>query len=124
MSEALKFAAATLGLLVLGGAAHAQSGAPTDCSGTVGTNSTAIIFPSAGNHGPPSPQKYLTITNPSQTASLALNPNGAAAIDSAGSLPMDVIGSGWTWAAPDYPPPAQVNIIASTSSTPFSCKYN
>lgn len=119
--RALLAAVALLGLISL---AFAQSGAPSDCSGTAGTQSTAIVFPASGQHGPPRPTLYLSVVNSAGTNKLALNTNGAAAIDSSGSLPMDSLGSGWTWsAAGGYPPPATINIIASSSSTPFSCKY-
>jgi hypothetical protein len=113
------------GLLLFSGVAQAQTvGSPTDCSGTVGTQSTAITFPSAGNHGSPAPHQYLTITNSAGTNKLAINvTGGAAVIDSSGSLPMDAVGAGWTWANPSYPPPVSVNIIASAGSTPFTCTY-
>lgn len=111
-------------LIALTGTSRAQSsGAPFDCSGTVGASSAAIQFPSSGN-GPPQPQYYLTIVNSAGTNKLAINSNGAAAIDSSGSLPMDVVGAGYTWsAAAGYPPPPKVNIIASSSGTPYTCKY-
>lgn len=110
-----------VGLLLLG-ASEAQA---TDCSGTVGTSSTAITFPSSGNHGPPKPTQYLLVLNSAGTNKLAVNQNGAAAIDAAGSLPMDAVGAGWLWnSAQGLPPPPQVNIIASSSATPYTCSYN
>lgn len=113
-------------LLLLAAPALAQTGAPSDCSGTVGTTSTAISFPSSGNHGPPGPTSYLLITNPNAVggAKLAVNPTGAAVIDGSGSLPMDTNGAGWLWSAAQGTfPPSSLNIIASTSSTAYSCKY-
>jgi hypothetical protein len=106
-------------LLFVAVPAWAQTGAPTDCSGTVGTTSTPITFSRF-------PQLYVTITNPNSgtTAKLAANPTGAAVIDGQGSFPMDSNGAFWTWpGAGGYPPPATLNIIASAPSTPFTCKY-
>jgi hypothetical protein len=98
--------------------AYAQLGAPTDCSGTVGSSaSVAITF----SH---SPALYVTVVNPNASAKLAINPTGAAVIDSSGSYPMDSIGTSWTWsAAQGMPPPATINIIASASSTGYTCKF-
>lgn len=114
-----------LALLLMTGAAAAQvGGAPTDCSGTVGAASTAIQFPSSGNHGPPQPHYYLSIVNSAGVNKLAVNSNGAAVIDSSGSLPMDAVGAGWTWSSANgYPPPASINIIGSGAGTPYTCKY-
>lgn len=106
-------------------ASPALAASYTDCSGTVGTNSTAITFPSSGNHGPPKPTQFLLIINSAGTNKLAINANGAAVIDGSGSLPMDAVGAGWLWnVGQGVPPPPAVNIIASSSSTPYTCLYN
>lgn len=111
---------ALIALLLFGAPALAQ----IDCSGTVGATSAPVSFPSAGNHGPSRPTTYLTISNSAGTNKLAINPTGPAVIDSNGSFPMDAVGAGWTWsAASGYPPPASLNIVASSSATPYTCKY-
>ena len=110
-------------LLFLPATAWAQ-GAPSECSGTVGTTSAPIKFPATGFTGPSVPTKYVTITNPLGTNKLAVNPTGAAVIDGQGSFPMDVNGAGWSW--PDalgYPPPSTINIVGSGAGTPYTCKY-
>lgn len=104
-------------LMLIASPAFAQVGAPTDCSGTVGASSTAITF----SHPP---QLYVTVVNSAGTNKLAVNPTAAAAIDTSGSLPMDAVGAGWTWSAGQgMPPPITLNIIASSSSTPYTCKF-
>lgn len=101
--------------------ALAQTGAPTDCSGSVGTGSTPITF---GTGGPSKPSLYVTVASASASGKLAVNPTGAAAIDTAGSFPMDSIGAGWTWSvASGYPPPSALNIVGNAGATPFTCKY-
>lgn len=116
--------AATLALIAIPFAASAQTGAPSDCSGTVGTVSTAITFPSSGNTGPTVPRSYLMIQNVAGTNKLAVNTGAAAVIDTNGSISLDSAGSSVLWsAAQGTLPPANVNIIASASSTPYTCKY-
>lgn len=120
--------AALFGASGIAYAQSAQSGAPSDCSGTVGTSSAAIVFPSSGNTGPTQPHYYLIINNPSTTATLAINFNGAAAVvNAAGSITLNATGIANNTiifsAAMGLPPPAQVSIIASAASTPYTCKY-
>lgn len=128
----MRFFALIFALVLAGcGQAHAQtaqSGAPSDCSGTVGTSSQAIVFPSSGNTGPTQPHYYLIINNPSTTATLAINFNGAAAVvNAAGSITLNATGVANNTiifsAAMGLPVPAQVSIIASAATTPFTCKY-
>lgn len=115
-------AALFLALLALSYAAHAQSliGQPIDCSGTVGTASAAISF----SHPP---GYYVIINNPSATATLAINPNGAAVVNASGSItinPTGVANDMIIWSAGmGMPVPQTINIIASAVSTPYTCKF-
>lgn len=128
----MKFFALMCALVLAGcgqaNAQTAQSGAPSDCSGTVGTSSQAVVFPSSGNTGPAQPHYYIIINNPSTTATLAINFNGAAAVvNAAGSITLNPTGVANNTiifsAAMGLPVPAQVSIIASALSSPFTCKY-
>lgn len=128
----MKFFALIFALVIVGcgqaNAQSAQSGAPSDCSGTAGLTSSAIVFPSSGNTGPALPHYYIIINNPSTTATLAINFNGAAAVlNAAGSITLNATGVANDTiifsASMGMPPPAQVSIIASAATTPFTCKY-
>ena len=109
-------------LLLLATPAWAQSGAPTNCSGTVSAASAAIVFPSTGT-GPARPTLYLSISNPGTAANLCVNPNAAAVIGGAGCIPIAPGSIIWWSAAQGMPPPATMNIIADTASTNYTCKY-
>lgn len=104
---------------------HAQQGAPSNCSGTVGTSSAAIAFPSSGNTGPNVPRVYLTIGNPASSggANLFVNPFGATAVANGSGTFAVYPGGTLTWYAPAYPPPSNLQIIASSSSTAYTCAY-
>lgn len=115
-----KSTAAIVLCLLLAPRAFAQVGAPTSCSGTVGTASTPITF---GTGGPSKPSLYVSITNPGSAANLCVRPNGAAVIGGTGCIPIGPGGLIWWSAAEGMPPPAAINIIADTSSTPYSCWY-
>lgn len=109
---------AALALIALCGVAHAQGtvGAPVDCSGTVGVTSAAITFSHLPNY-------YVLINDPSGTATLAINPNGAAVIGGSGSIGIAANSSLIFSAGQGLPPPATLNIIASAAATPFTCKF-
>jgi hypothetical protein len=118
-------ALAGLFALSLASSAEAAPGAPSQCGPTsVGTGAVAVTFPASGATGPGVPQQYVTIGNPSASATLWVNamPGGTAAANTAGSFQ---IGSGQalTWALPEYPPPATISIIASAGATPVTCAY-
>jgi hypothetical protein len=108
--------AAPMALLLLGGPAYAQIGAPTDCSGTAGITSAAIVF----SHPP---GLYVLLNDPSGTATLAVNPNGAAVVGGSGSVGIASNATLLLSAAQGVPPWATINIIASAAATPFSCKF-
>lgn len=116
--------AAVLALL-LSSPALGAPGAPSTCSGTVGTASAAIKFPSSGN-GPSQPITYLMIANPAApgtTPVLYVNPFGATAVaNAAGVIPI-YPGGAALWNYPLTPPPGNVTIIASASSTAYTCAY-
>lgn len=99
--------------------AFAQVGAPFDCSGTVGTASAAIVF----SHPP---ALYVLLANPSATATLAVNPTGAAVVGGSGSITLNTSGVANDMlllsVGQGVPPWGTINIIASAASTPFSCK--
>lgn len=106
-------------------AAFAQTGQPNQCGPvSVDASATAVTFPASGQTGPRKPLQYVTIGNPSASATLWVNamPGGTAAANTAGSFQ---IGSGQalTWAQPSYPPPGSISVIASGSSTPMTCAY-
>ncbi len=115
---------AALALLLTAGGAWAQSGQPNDCSGTVGTAAAAVLFPGSGKTGPTSAQRYITIANPHATNNLCVNatPGGTAVCAAAGTITIGPGGSA-SWWQPAYPPPAQLSIIASGVSTPYTCLY-
>ena len=100
--------------------AFAQVGAPKDCSGTVGTASAAITFSTP-------PALYVLLANPSATATLAVNPNGAAVVGGSGSITINTSGVAndvlLLSVAQGVPPWATINIIASAATTPYTCKY-
>ena len=100
--------------------AFAQVGAPIDCSGSVGTASAAITF----THPP---TQYVLLANPSSTATLAINPNGAAVVGGSGSITLNTSGVANDMillsVAQGVPPWATINIIASAAATNYSCKY-
>lgn len=114
-----------LGLILLAASPlWAQASQPNNCSGTVSTVAAAVAFPTSGATGPSKPTQYVTITNPHASNNLGVNvePGGTAAIGSAGTVTI-VPGGSMTWWQPAYPPPAAVSIIASGSSTPYTCMY-
>ncbi len=116
--------AALLGLSLVS-EALAAPGAPSQCGPvSVGTAAVAVTFPAATKTGPPGPSQYVTIGNPSASATLWVNamPGGTAAANTAGSFQ---IGSGQalTWALPEYAPPASISVIASGAATPMTCAY-
>jgi len=100
--------------------------APAQCGPTaVGTSPVAVTFPAAGTTGPPSPTQYLTVVNPSSTATLWISSTTTAAVNGAGSIPLQTNGStGATWTALlGVPPPQTLSIVASAPGTPFTCNY-
>lgn len=105
-------------LFLWGGVALAQGtvGAPVDCSGTVGLSSAAITFSHLPNY-------YVLINDPSGTATLAINPNGAAVIGGSGSIGIAANSSLIFSAGQGLPPPGTLNIIASAAATPYTCKF-
>lgn len=104
-------------LFLWGGFVYAQTvGAPNDCSGTVGLSSAAISFSHLPNY-------YVLINDPSGTATLAINPNGAAVIGGSGSIGIAANSTLIFSAGQGIPPPATLNIIASAAATPFTCKF-
>lgn len=117
--------AAVLAML-LSSPALAAPGAPSNCSGTVGTQAAAVSFPASGNHGPAAPITYLAIVNPAApgtTPVLYVNPFGATAVaNAAGTIPIYPGGS-VLWNYPLTPPPGNLSIIASASSTAYTCAY-
>ena len=109
--------------LSLIGAAVAQTGAPTSCSGTATGTAAAVPFPASGAHGPTKPQLYVTIVNASSDI-IWVNPvGGAAAVGTAGSMPLTATGGSVTWFAPQFPPPGTISIISAGTSSAYTCAY-
>lgn len=102
------------------------AGQPNQCGPTsVGTSAVAVTFPASGSTGPTFPIQYVSIGNPSATATLWVNamPGGTAAANTAGSFAIGPLAPPLTWALPEYAPPASISIIASASSSPVTCAY-
>jgi hypothetical protein len=90
---------------------------PQNCSGTAGTSAANISFAKT-------PQLYLSISNPSSSATLWVNVvGGTAAANGSGSFPIGPLGGPVWWNQPGMPPPAAVSIVASAISTPYTCAY-
>jgi len=84
---------------------------PTSCSGTAETTAANITF----RHPPAS---FITIVNPSASATLWVSATGTAAANSAESFPLVATGNSAT-----LPPQPTVSIIASAASTPYTCFF-
>jgi hypothetical protein len=110
-------------------AAFAQSSQPSNCSGTATNVSGVIVFPTSGQTGPTFPSQFLTIANPSASATLwvCAAKGCTAAANAAGSIALSPVGSvgqnGISWWKGAFPPPRTVSIISSAASQAFTCNY-
>ena len=110
-------------------AAFAQQSQPSDCSGTATNVAADIAFPTSGATGPTYPSQYLTIANPSSSATLwvCAAKGCTAAAGGAGSFSLSPIATagqnGISWWKGAFPPPARVSIVSSAGSSSFSCNY-
>jgi hypothetical protein len=113
-----------LALWVASGSAQAQQSQPGNCSGTATSTATPIPF-AAGF-----PSRFLTITNPSTTATLWIcaSKGCTAAANAATSIALVPAGmtgqnriSFWRGA---LSPPAAVSILSSAAESPFTCLYD
>jgi len=111
--------------------AHAQAQQPSNCSGTASSTAGPIIFPTSGETGPTAPTTYVTIANPSGTATLWLNvaKSGTAIANTAGSFALSPVGgvglNGISWSRQlGYSPPLTISILSSAATSPFTCWYN
>lgn len=122
--EPLRIFILALALTLLAHLAFAQTGAPSDCSGSVGLSAAAISFPAAGKTGPTVPTRYVTIFNSHATQNLWVNPTpgGTAAANTAGSAEIVPAGS-LSWYQPAYPPPQTISIVGSGAATTYTCWY-
>ena len=94
-------------------AALAQTASALNCSGTVSTAAAAITFANGA------PKQYVFIANPHASNVLWINAsNGTAAANTAASFPLLSTGASVT-----LPPLPVISIIASGSSTPYTCFY-
>jgi len=112
---------AVAGLALSYGLASAQTGAYSDCSGSVGATAAAITFPGSGATGNRAPTQFVFIVNPSATATLWVNAVGGTAVAAAaGSIPLLAQGNSVVLSAPA---PSNISIIATAGSTPYTCWY-
>jgi hypothetical protein len=113
----MRNAIAAILFAIIAAIAAPVTAAPSSCSGTVGTTAAAINLPAA-------PYTYISIANPSASATLWVNAVGGTAVANAsGSFAIGPGGLVW-WALPDMPPPMAISIIATGASTPYTCAYN
>ncbi len=110
--------------------AHAQAQQPSNCSGTATSTAGAIVFPTSGETGPTAPASYVTITNPSGTATLWVNAakSGTATANTAGSMALSPVGgvgvNGVSWSTQlGYSPPLTISILSSAATSPFTCWF-
>ena len=110
-------------------AALAQQSQPSNCSGTATSTAAAIVFPAAGNTGPTFPSQFLTIANPSASATLwvCASKGCTATANAAASIALSPVGSagqnGISFWKGAFPPPLTVSILSSVASSPFTCLY-
>ena len=110
-------------------AALAQQSQPSNCSGTATSTAAAIVFPAAGNTGPTFASQFLTIANPSATATLwvCASKGCTATANAAASIALSPVGSagqnGISFWKGAFPPPLTVSILSSVASSPFTCLY-
>jgi len=109
--------------------AFAQESQPSECSGTATSTAAAIVFPTSGQTGPAFPSQYLTIANPSATATLwvCAAKGCTATANTAGSIALSPAGgagqNGISWWKGAFPPPLVVSILSSAATSPFTCNY-
>lgn len=108
---------------------HAQAGQPSDCSGTATSAAATITYPTSGATGSTSPSQFVTISNPSATATLwvCAAKGCTAAANTAGSVALGPVGgvgvNGISWWRPGFPLPQAISILSSAASSPFTCNY-
>ncbi len=91
-------------------AAMAQN-QPASCGGTVGGTAAPIVFAHP-------PTQYITISNPNASATLWVSPVGTAVVNGGGTIGLTAAGATITLQAMPT-----LSIIASTSTTPYTCFY-
>jgi hypothetical protein len=109
--------------------ARAQMSQPSNCSGTATSTAAVIVFPTSGETGPTFPSQFLTISNPSASATLWVcsSKNCTATANTAASIALSPTGAvgqnGISWWKGAFPPPARVSILSSAATSPFTCVY-
>jgi hypothetical protein len=109
--------------------ARAQQSQPSNCSGTATSTAAVIVFPTSGETGPTFPSQFLTIANPSASATLwvCASKGCTATANTAASIALSPVGSagqnGISFWKGAFPPPTRVSILSSAASSPFTCLY-
>jgi hypothetical protein len=109
--------------------ARAQQSQPSNCSGTATSTAAAIVFPTSGQTGPAFASQFLTIANPSASATLwvCASKGCTATANAAASIALSPVGSagqnGISFWKGAFPPPLTVSILSSVASSPFTCLY-
>jgi hypothetical protein len=102
---------ATLLMLIAFVASAMAQNQPSNCGDTVGGTAAPIVFAHP-------PTQYITISNPNASATLWVSPVGTAVVNGGGTIGLTAAGATVTLAAMPT-----LSIIASASTTPYTCFY-